>query len=102
MHPILCNGDFLFMFSKKMNGPVGICISQNKVFVTQCSGHCINMYELEGKLIKSVGSKGNRKLSSDIHDGLDVSDRNSNIYVCDCLNHRIEILTARTEVPFPC
>ena len=47
------------MFSEKMNGPVGICISQNTVFVTQWGGHCINMYELECKLIKSVGSKGN-------------------------------------------
>ena len=33
-----CNGEYLFMFSEKMNGPVGICISQNKVFVTQFSG----------------------------------------------------------------
>ena len=56
-----CNGDYLFMFSKRMNGPIGICISQKKVFVTQLSGHCINMYELEGKLIKSVGSEGNEE-----------------------------------------
>ena len=33
------------------------------------------------------------KLSSTIHIGLDVSDRNNNIYVCDCYNHRIKILT---------
>ena len=40
-----CNGDYLFMFIEKMNGPVGICISQNKVFVTQWYLNCINMYE---------------------------------------------------------
>ena len=34
-----CNGDYLFMFSEKMNAPLGICISQNKVFVTQSTGH---------------------------------------------------------------
>ena len=95
-----CNGDFLFMFSKKMNKPVGICISQNKVFVAQCSGHCINMYELEGKLIKSVGSKGNRRAQFRHPHGLDVSDRNSNIYVCDCYNHRIQILTE--ELKYHC
>ena len=88
-----CNGDYLFMFSKKMNEPVGICISQNKVFVTQWSGHCINMYEIEGKLIKSVGSEGNGETQFNCPHGLDVSDRNSNIYVCDCSNHRIQILT---------
>ena len=88
-----CNGDYLFMFSRRMNGPVGICISQNKVFVTQHSGHCINMYELEGKLIKSVGSEGNRRAQFNAPLGLDISDRHNNIYVCDYYNHRIEILT---------
>ena len=88
-----CNGDYLFMFSERMNGPVGICISHNKVFVTQLSGHCINMYELECKLIKSVGSRGNRRAQFNYPLGLDVSDRNNNIYVCDYYNHRIKILT---------
>ena len=88
-----CNGDYLFMFSEKMNGPLGICISQNKVFVTQWVGHCINMYELEGKLIKSVGNEGNGEAQFKHPLGLDVSDRNNNIYVCDWANHRIQILT---------
>ena len=87
-----CNGDYLFMFSEKLNGPVGFCISQNKVFATQYTGHCINMYELEGKLIKSVGSEGNGEVHFKYPHGLDVSDRNNNIYVCDCNNHRIQIL----------
>ena len=88
-----CNGNYLFMFSEKMNGPVGICISQNKVFVAQFLGHCINMYELEGKLVKSVGSEGNGEAQFKYPCGLDVSNRNNNICVCDCYNHRIQILT---------
>ncbi|KAI6658881.1 hypothetical protein LOD99_10938, partial [Oopsacas minuta] len=88
-----CNGDYLFMFSEKMNNPVGICISQNKVFVTQSYDNCINKYELEGKLIKSVGSKGNGEAQFNSPRGLDVSDRNSNVYVCDCYNYRVQILT---------
>ena len=88
-----CNGGYLFMFSEKMNGPVGICTSQNKVFVTQFLGHCINMYELEGKLIKSIGSEGNGGAQFNHPHSLDVSDRNNIIYVCDCYNHRIQILT---------
>ena len=83
----------LFTFSEKMSVPVGICVSQGKVIVTQYTGHCINMYELEGKLIKSVGSEGNGEAQFSCPRGLDVSDRNNNIYVCDCSNHRIQILT---------
>ena len=87
------NGDYLFMFSEKMNRPIGICISQSKVFVTQYNSHCINMYELEGKLVKSVGSEGNGEAQFNQPLGLDVSDRTNNIYVCDFRNHRIQILT---------
>ena len=88
-----CNGEYLFMFSEKMNRPFNICVSQSKVFVTQHYGHCINMYELEGKLIKSVGSEGNGEVQFRHPFGLDVSDITNNIYVCDCYNHRIQILT---------
>ncbi|KAI6649665.1 hypothetical protein LOD99_6669 [Oopsacas minuta] len=87
------NGHYLFMFSETMNRPFGICISQNKVFVTQWSGNCINKYELEGKLIKSVGSQGNGEAQFNNPCGLDVSDRSSNVYVCDCYNDRVQILT---------
>ena len=87
------NGDYLFMFSEKMNQPVGICVFQNTVFVTQCIGHCVNMYELGGKLMKSVGSNGNGEAQFNYPRGIDVSDLNHNIYVCDGDNNRVQILT---------
>ena len=87
------NGEYVFMFSEMMNSPTGICISQNRVFVTQANVHCINMYELEGKLIKSVGSEGNGEAQFKLPLGLDISDRTNNIYVCDCFNDRVQILT---------
>ena len=88
-----CNGDYLFMFSEKMNAPIGICVSHKKVFVTQLCGNCINKYKLDGKLIKCVGCAGNGEAHIMLSRGLDVSDRTNNIYVCDCGNHRIQILT---------
>ena len=87
------NGDYLFMFSEKMTYPVGICVFQNTVFVTQCHSHCVNMYELEGKLMKSVGSNGNGEAQFNNPYGIDVSDRNHNVYVCDYSNNRVQILT---------
>ncbi|KAI6649868.1 E3 ubiquitin-protein ligase TRIM71-like [Oopsacas minuta] len=88
-----CNGDYLFIFSEKMNKPIGICISHNIVVVTQYHGHCINMYGLEGELIKSVGSKGDGKVQFYYPHGVDVSDRNINVYACDSGNNRVQILT---------
>ena len=87
------NGDYLFMFSEKMNHPRGICVFQNTVFVTQYIGDCVNMYKLEGKLMKSVGRCGNGEAQFNLPLGIDVSDRNHNIYVCDCFNNRVQILT---------
>ena len=86
------NGDYLFMFSEKMNQPRGICVFQNTVFVTQ-SSDCVNMYELEGRLMKSIGSNGNGEAQFNSPHGIDVSDRNHNIYVCDSDNNRVQILT---------
>ena len=88
-----CNGDYLFMFSEKMSNPRGICVFQNTVFVTQLSSNCVNLYELEGKLMKSVGSNGNEEAQFNCPCSIDVSDRNHNIYVCDYGNTRVQILT---------
>ena len=88
-----CNGNYVFMFSEKMSQPINICVYQNRVFVAQLSGHCINLYELEGELIKSVGSKGSGEAQFNFPLGIDVCDRNKNIYVCDCDNQRVQILT---------
>ena len=87
------NGDYLFMFCEKMNVPRGICISLNKVIVTQLNGHCMNVYEVGGKLVKSVGSEGSGEGQFQHPQGLDVSDRNNNIYVCDYSNNRVQIFT---------
>ena len=80
-----------------MSNPIGICVFQNTVFVTQYSGNCVNMYELEGKLTKNVGSHGTGEAQFKGPYGIDVSDRNHNIYVCDWGNNRPD---RRTEVSF--
>ena len=77
------NGDYLFMLSEKMNYPRGICVFQNTVFVAQYDADFVNMYELEGKLTKSVGSNGNGEAQFNSPHGIDVSDRNYNNYLCD-------------------
>ena len=87
------NGDYLFMFSEKMKKPHGICVTRDKVFVSQWTGHCVNMYSLEGQLIKSVGTNGTGELQFNYPCGLDVSERTNNIYVCEYHNKRVQVLT---------
>ena len=87
------NGDYLFMFSEKMNRPRGICVTRDKVLVSQCGGHCVNLYSLEGQLIKSVGTNGTGELQFNYPRGLDVSERTNNIYVCEYHNNRVQVLT---------
>ena len=87
------SGDYLFMFSENMNYPIGVCISESSVFVTQFYGHCISVYELEGKLIKSVGSEGSGEAEFKYPRNLDVSEKNKLVYVCENGNERVQILT---------
>ena len=79
-----CNGEYIFMFSAKMAAPTGICISKETLFTTQAGSNRVNKYSIEGKLIKSVGSRGDMEVQFHGLRGIDVSDRNNNVYVCDC------------------
>ena len=60
-----------------MGTPAGICIKHNKVYVTQFSSHCLNVYSTEGKYLNSVGVNGRQELEFDGPMGLDIStDKN--------------------------
>ena len=88
-----CNGGYLFMFSGNMNYPRGICITGDKVLVTQWTADSVNIYELQGKLIKSVGSSGTGELQFNYPWGIAVSERTNHVYVCEYNNKRVQILT---------
>ena len=84
--------EFVFQFSDKMNTPAGICIKQNKVYVTQYSSHCLNVYSTEGKYLDSVGEKGKNELEFVQPRGLDISTEKDRIYIAEYENYRIQCL----------
>ena len=88
-----CKGKYLFTFDENMNRPFGVCITNDRVLVTQYDGCCVNAYGLEGKLIKSVGSEGRGDAQFGNPSGLAVSDRTHDVYVCDWTNNRVQIFT---------
>ena len=84
--------EFVFQFSEKMKIPIGICIKQNKVYVTQFSSHCLNVYSTEGKCLNSVGVKGKKELEFDGPSGLDISTEKDRIYITENENDRVQCL----------
>ena len=84
--------EFVFQFSEKMGTPAGICIKQNKVYVTQYNSHCLNVYSTEGKFLKSVGVKGKKELEFYKPRGLDISTDKDRIYITEYENARVQCL----------
>ena len=84
--------EFLFQFSDKMNGPSGICIKHNKVYVTQFASNILTVYSTDGKYLKSVGGKGKNHLEFDKPRGLDISTELNRIYIAEHENQRIQSL----------
>ena len=88
---------FLFMFDEKMNGPSGICILHERVYVTQYRINCLNIYSLQGQLLNSVGKKGDRELEFKGPRGVSVFRR---IYICEFANNRVQCLNL--DLSFNC
>ena len=73
-----------------MSYPKGLLIRDNKVFVSH--SHCILVYQLDGKFVSSIGGRGGGELQFNYPRGLSTDEYNNDIYICDYINHRIQII----------
>ena len=92
---------YLFKFGDgkgegKMSKHFGLLICGNRVLVTQYSNY-IQVYELDGRFISRFGSFGNGKLQFSLPFGLSTDEYNGDIYICDFLNNRIQIISETFE-----
>ena len=90
-------GKCLYKFGDKegegeMCYPRGVAICGDRILITQES-HCILNYELNGKFISRIGRKGTGELEFNTPFGLIIDESNGDIYICDCCNNRIHILS---------
>ena len=76
----------------KMYYPRGVAICGDRILITQFS-HCILNYQLNGKFISRIGREGKRELEFIYPLGLTIDESNGDIYICDCYNNRIQILS---------
>ena len=70
----------------------GLHICCNQVFVTQWN-RCMQVYQLDGKFVSIIGSRGNGQLQFNSPSGISTDEYNGDIYICDHGNHRIEIIS---------
>ena len=89
-------GEYLFKFGDneekgKMYRPLSVAICGDRILIS--GNHCILNYQLNGKFISKIGKYGNGELEFIWPHGLTIDESNRNIYVSDCLNNRIQILS---------
>ena len=91
---------YLFKFGDekgegKMSHPRGLLIRGNQVFVSHSDS--ILVYQLDGKFVSSIGSKGSGELQFNYPRGLSTDEYNNDIYICDRNNHRIKIISENLQ-----
>ena len=94
-------GKYLFKFGDnedegELDVPLSVAICGDRILISQgnnCSCSCILNYQLNGKCISKIGKYGNGELEFNYPLGLTIDESNGNIYVSDCLNNRIQILS---------
>ena len=90
------NAKYVFKFGDsrgegEMYCPTGLAISCNTVLISQSNDHIL-VYQLDGKFVSRIGNRGSGDLQFKYPFGL-ATDENNDIYICDCNNNRIQILS---------
>ena len=90
-------GKYLFKFGDtedegKMYRPLSVAICGDRILISQ-GNDCILDYQLNGKFISKMGKYGNGELEFNYPCGITIDESNGNIYVSDCYNNRIQILS---------
>ena len=90
-------GKYLFKFRNnedegKMNLPLSVAICGDRILISQLN-HCILNYQLNGNFLSKIGKYGKGELEFNCPLGLTIDESNGNIYVSDCYNNRIQILS---------
>ena len=75
-----------------MEWPLSVAICGNRILISQYN-HCILNYQLNGTFISKIGKYGKGELEFNCPFGLTIDESNGNIYVSDCHNNRIQILS---------
>ena len=89
-------GEPLFSFGTRgkrlsMAEPYGVCVLNEKVYVSQTENHCIMVFKTNGDYCMQGGNKGKNEGSFEYPTGL--STDGTNVLVCDFGNHRVQVFS---------
>lgn len=90
--PTLCIGS-LGEVKGKFKLPCGVAVdSEGRILVADCHNHRVQVFDPQGKFVKSFGNLGDK--NGQLNHPTDVAvDKQGNIVVCDKDNHRIQRFT---------
>ena len=81
----------------RVNRPRGVSISKKgEVMVAERFGHCVSVFTLNGRKLRSFGMQGSAHGQFNEPYGV-VMDREENVLVVDCNNYRIQKFTANGQ-----
>ena len=92
------DGKYLYKFGDrdgagKMKFPVRVDFYQNKVFVSQYTGGCLLVYDLNGTFLQQIGTPGNGEGQFNNPLGITINQSNGEIFVCDRSKNRVQIIS---------
>jgi DNA-binding beta-propeller fold protein YncE len=78
--------------------PTGIAYSEKnyEVWVVETGSHCVSVFDLSGKRIKTIGRRGNGALEFNFPTYIWI-DKDGRIYIVDSMNFRVQILSSKGE-----
>ena len=79
-------GELLLSFGKKdngqLNGPTGVCVVDQFVYVVECLGCCVSVFSRDGQFVTSFSKEGNKEGEFKWPVGICVGS-NGFVYICD-------------------
>ena len=85
------SGEFIDCVEKELNDPYGITLHENQLYVCDCNNHRIQVFDLDLKFIRSIGSHGKGK--GQFRKPYDVKfDKDHNMYVAEYKSGRVQVL----------
>jgi DNA-binding beta-propeller fold protein YncE len=78
----------------KLDGPTGLHIADNYVYVGDHRADCIAVYNTAGDLITKFGKRG-KKLGQ-LYGTYGIAIHDGHIYICDSWNQRVQVFTVET------